>query len=228
MKRLIFYQVFIVTTFFFLTGCKDKNDNEKTKTQLTINVKEFNNRNSGIKAYIFLDDSLYGKTDEKGIFVNNSVKSGNYTLTCSAINFRDTTLQIILIGGKKAQFDFNLLPDSTKGKVFGEFQDMTLFREKSIVKPEITTWDEHKVYDATTGATICYKSLPDNLPIPERSVSIEDSLITVSDGFGQYYFQIQCGTYVITGACDGYTSVSRVIKVLPDSKVYANFYLERK
>lgn len=226
LRRLIFYEIVFIAVLVFLNSCKDNNETDQTKGTLTIYVSELKNNNSGIKAFIFIEDSLYGKTDEKGKYINNSVKPGNYNLTCSAIDFRDTSLQIKIVGGENTQFNFYLKSDSAKGKVFGEFQDMTLFRQNAINKPAINSWNERQVYDGTTGATMCYKFLQKD--VPERRVSTVDSILAVSDGYGQYYFQIQCGTYVITGTCDGYNSVSKTIKVLPDSSIYANFYLEKK
>jgi hypothetical protein len=223
LKKNLISVIALVIVLVFFTRC-DNDEPEQGKGQLTVNVRELANNNTGIRANVFLDDSLYGTTDTNGLYMNNSVNSGNYTLTCSAIDFRDTVLKIKIISGENTKFDFYLT--STKGKVFGEFQDMYLFRQETEIKPEIKTWDEKQVYDGTTGATICYKFIQNG--VPERSVSIGDSIITVSDGFGQYYFKIQCGTYTVTGTCEGYVSSSKVIRVLPDSKIYVNFNLERK
>jgi hypothetical protein len=64
--------------------------------------------------------------------------------------------------------------------------------------------------------------------VPERQVFLGDSLLTVSDGFGQYWFELQSGTYWIRGSCEGYKDVSQVVRVLPDSKTYYNFFLPRE
>jgi hypothetical protein len=209
----------------FVIKCDDDKQ-EQGKCQLTVVVSEWNNTNKGIQAFIFLDDSLYGKTNENGMYVIDGVFSGNHTLTCSAIDFRDTTLQINIIGGQNVRFDFYLSSDTTVGKVFGEFEDMVLFKQSTEAKPDIKTWDEKKVYDASTGATMCYKVM--KVDLSERRIVLDDSLFTIADGFGQYYFTIQSGTYKITGTCEGYVNSSKIIRVLPDSKNYINFYMVRK
>ena len=210
-----------------LICCKDKENPVLTTTSLHISIRSKAGNNPIGKAFIFLNDSLYGKTDSKGIYVLDSISPGSYSLTCSVINFRDTTLEIHITSGNTTQLNFSLVKDTSFGKVFGEFQDVALFEQKAIDKPVIKTWDEKQVYDWTTGATMYKISYPNPFITP-RTVSLEDSIISVSDGFGQYYLKIQCGTYLITGACDGYTSSSKIIKVRKDAYTYANFYLEKK
>jgi hypothetical protein len=207
-------------------GCRDKHESETANGILQITIKEQKNINSGIRAYLFLNDSLYGKTDVQGTYENNSIKAGKYTLTCSAINFRDTFLRITIFGGDVTKLHFALLPDSSFGTVYGEFQDLQLFNQRAIDKPQINNWDEHEIYDGVTGATIYKVAYPD--PIPPRTVSLDDSIIAVTDGFAQYWFTIQSGTYLITGACDGYNDTTRIIKVMPGSKNYINFFLRKE
>jgi hypothetical protein len=219
------YKGVVFILVLVLIGCKDKDNPVLTNANLHITIKSKAGNNPISKAFIFLNDSLYGKTDSKGIYSLDSISPGIYTLTCSVINFRDTTLEINITAGNTTQLNFSLVADTSFGKVFGEFQDVAIFEQKSIDKPVIKTWDELQIYDGVTGATMYKIGYPD--PIPPRTVSLGDSIISVSDGFGQYYLKIQCGTYLITGACEGYTSSSKIIKVLKDSKTYANFYLEK-
>lgn len=207
-------------------GCRDKHWPEPLTGQLQITIKEQQNSNSGIKAYLFLNDSLYGKTDVHGTYENNSIKTGKYILTCSAINFRDTTLNITINGGEFTKLHFYLLPDTSVGTIYGEFQDLLIFDQKLINKPQMKTWGEKEIYDAVTGATMYKIAIPD--PYPPRTVSLDDSIIAISDGFAQYWFTIQSGTYLITGACNGYNDTSRIIKVLPGSNNYINFFLRKK
>lgn len=209
-----------------MDGCKDKDEPDTTSGKLLITIKGQQNSNSGIKAYLFLNDSLYGKTDAQGTYENNSIKTGSYTLTCSAINFKDTSLNITIVGAETTKLNFYLLSDTSVGTVYGEFQDLMLFKQKSVNKPQILTWDEHEIYDGVTGATIYKIGYPD--PIPPRNVILDDSILAVSDGFGQYWFTIQSGTYPVTGACYGYSDTSRIIKILPGSNNYINFFLRKK
>ena len=62
----------------------------------------------------------------------------------------------------------------------------------------------------------------------QAQVFIGDSLLSYADVYGQYWFEIQCGTYPMTGKSAGFSSETKVIKVLPDVKVYLNFYLPKK
>ena len=225
MKRYIFLKVLLIACITLLSDCKNNHESEQGNGYFMVTVKQYNNPNLGLKAYIFLKDSLYGITDARGIYENDSIPSGRYLLTCSAINFRDTTLNIVINEGKSTKLNLSLLSDSSIGTVYGEFQDLIIFNQKSIDKPELKTWNEEQVYDAVTGATIYKINRPDI--IPPRTVSLGDSIIAVSDGFGQYWFQIQSGTYQVIGACDGYLSSSRVIKVLPGSNNYVNFFLKK-
>jgi hypothetical protein len=87
-------------------------------------------------------------------------------------------------------------------------------------------WDSKTVYDAATGATIQFKTL--HVEIPERRVTLGDSLLASADGWGVYYFKIRTGTYSITGSCDGYESVTQVVHVEPNGRQYVNFFLPRK
>jgi len=227
MIRKPIYKGVVFILVLVLIGCKDKDNPVLTNANLHITIKSKAGNNPISKAFIFMNDSLYGKTDSKGIYTLDSISPGTYTLTCSVINFRDTTLEIHITSGNTTQLNFSLVKDTSFGKVFGEFQDVALFEQKAIDKPVIKTWDEKQVYDWTTGATMYKISYPNPFITP-RTVSLEDSIISVSDGFGQYYLKIQCGTYLITGACDGYTSSSKIIKVRKDAYTYANFYLEKK
>lgn len=226
LKKVTVIKSILLAALTLFMGCRDKHEPEPATGQLQITIKEQQNSNSGIRAYLFLNDSLCGKTDVHGIYENNSVKTGKYTLTCSAINFRDTTLSITITGGEATKLHFYLLPDSSVGTVYGEFQDLLLFNQKAANKPQMKTWDEQEIYDAVTGATMYKIAYPD--PFPPRTVSLDDSIIAVSDGFAQYWFTIQSGTYLITGACYGYADTTRIIKVLPQSENYINFFLRKK
>ena len=62
-------------------------------------------------AYIFLEDSLIATTDELGKYSITLIEKGSYFLTCSALNYRDTTEQVHVIAGKTETHDFYLTPD---------------------------------------------------------------------------------------------------------------------
>jgi hypothetical protein len=226
MKKELMITSMLLAAITFSMGCKDKHEPETGAGLIQITINERLNSNSGIRAYLFLNDSLYGKTDVQGNYENNSIKAGKYTLTCSAINFRDTSLRITIFSGVVTKLHFALLPDSSFGTVVGEFQDLQLFNQKLVDKPQMNTWNDSNICDGHTGATMYSIAYPD--PFPPRTVKLDDSVIAVSDAFAQYLFTIQSGTYLVTGTCDGYNDTTRIIKVLPGSKNYINFFLRKK
>lgn len=200
-------------------------DSIKTSSDFSINVKS-TATHRGIKAFIFFNDSLYGITDQNGNFALKILPAGKYDFTCSARDYLDTSLQITKSVGIPVNLSFDLANDATTGRVYGEFQDMFVFRQKLLEIADLLSWDEKARYDGATGATMQKKNY--TYALAARQVLINDESMATTDDFGQYAFKIQCGTYKITGTCSGYSSSSRIIKVLPDSKNYLNFYLERK
>jgi hypothetical protein len=176
-------------------------------------------------AYLFCRDSLLATTDEQGKYTIASMNEGPAALTCSALNYRDTTVQVQVKGGQTIAADFMLTPDSTIGKVYGEFQDWNLFNDSLITNPSLANWDAKRIFDAATGATIQYKTL--GYEVGERRVYLGDSLLAVSDAWGQFWFKIPCGTRPIKGSCEGYYDAAQVVKVLPNTHHYVNFFLIR-
>ncbi len=217
----------ILILFLILLSCLRNNSIEPRETKGTIQgtVKSINNTVIH-RAYLFSQDSLLADTNEQGIYVIAAVEEGLLDLTCSALNYRDTTVQVQVKGGKIATVDFVLAPDSTIGRVYGEFQDLNIFSDSLQSNPGMADWDAKYIFDAVTGATIQYKTF--HYEIPERRVFLGDSLLVTADAWGQYWFKIQSGTYRITGSCDGYYDVARIIRVLPNSRNYINFFLTRK
>jgi hypothetical protein len=177
-------------------------------------------------AYIFSRDSLVATTDKNGSFQLLSLEPGNYFFTCSAINFRDTTMQVNVIGSQTTNLVFELMPDSSTGRVYGEFQDGTFFQEMLQKNPELTSWSEKELFEGVTGATLQSKTLKRELPY--RNVFLGDSLLAVSDDFGQFWFEVQSGTYPIKGTCEGYHEKIEIFQVLPNERTYITFVLKRK
>jgi hypothetical protein len=225
LKAKVYLQAAVFIIISLSISCKDKNDSVSGFGQIKVYTKSLSGSNP-VRAYIFLNDSLFGKTGENGIYLKDSINPGNYHLICSAINFHDTSLDVVISSGNITELEFRMTVDTTLGQVYGEFQDMTLFRQKAIDKPVMNTWDERMVYDATTGATI-FKLGPQT-GVPARNVSLDDSIIAVADGFGMYVFKIQSGTYQIKGSREGYADALRVIKVLPGSNNCVNLFLEKQ
>lgn len=174
-------------------------------------------------AYIFKGEKLVAVTDEKGEFSLTALEAGRYDLICSALAYADTMVQVNVIGCKTTELLVAMRPDSTTGRVYVEFQDNSLFREELKTNPTMANWDAHQVFDGVTGATLQSKTLRRELPY--RYVFLGDSLLAVSDDFGQAWCEIQCGTYPLRGACEGYADTTAVIKILPDARVYLTFFM---
>ncbi|MBN2102941.1 hypothetical protein JW835_02770 [bacterium] len=176
-------------------------------------------------AYIIMEDSLLAITDNQGAYVIDSLEIGIHFITCSALNYRDTTVQINVSGTDTINMDFYLTPDRSTGRIYGEFHDIPLFNEIIQNEPEKLTWDDQQMFEGTTGATIQKKWL--HYDIPQIYLYLGDSLISGCDAFGQFWCELQSGTYPIRGTCGGYQDAVQVVKVLPDEKTYVNFFMER-
>jgi hypothetical protein len=178
-------------------------------------------------AYLIAGDSLLATTDQQGRYSVASIPSGPLALTCSALNYGDTTMQVQIVENQASTVDFILSRDETKGLVFGEFQDQTLFTQSLKNDPTMQQWSQKDQFDGATGATMCYKILQTD--VGDRSVFLKDSLIAVSDAWGQYWFKIPHGVYPLKGVCDGYQDKVRIVKVLPTppDTTYANFFLTK-
>jgi len=175
-------------------------------------------------AWVFNGDKLLASADPTGAFEIASLLPGEYTLTGSALNHRDTVLTVLVLAGKAARADFWLDPDASENRVIGEFQNNVLFRDSLAVHPEMAGWDAKEVYDAATGATIQGKE--PLLDYHERQVFVGDSLLDVSDNWGQYSFRLRGSTVPLRGSCEGYRDTLIVAKLSPAGRIVVNFFLE--
>jgi hypothetical protein len=207
----------------------DKNSSEPKETigniQGTVKNAAVGEASQVHPAYLFYEDSLLTTTDESGNYTIKSFQEGTYSITCSAVNFSDTTIQVKVVGGKTVTQNFNLTPDASIGRIYGEFQDNSLFTDSLKTNPDLATWDAKKIMDEATGATLCTKILQQE--IPDLKVFLGDSLLGTDDGWGQFWFKVQAGTYCFKGSCEGYKSDSVVVKILPDTKHYITFNMNR-
>ncbi|RPH92781.1 MAG: carboxypeptidase regulatory-like domain-containing protein, partial [Calditrichaeota bacterium] len=144
-------------------------------------------------AFIFIGDSLLTTTDLQGHYQVTALEIGTYELTSSALFCGDTTLSVQVLGGRTATLDFNLKPESATGKVYGEFQDGTLFQQRLEEDTSLVNWSGKKVFDASTGATLNLKTL--GIDVAECMVFLGDSSLATADAWGQYWFTIPCGTF---------------------------------
>jgi hypothetical protein len=223
MRSIVYAIVIILSGLLIWLGCRTSTEPFELSGTVagTVRTAEGN----GIHpAYLSSASTLLAVTDEEGDY-SFTIRTGRTDLTCSALNFGDTTVQV-LVTGKQNTVHFTLLPHTKEGRVYGEFQDQSLFSNALNTDPAIGEWDAKHVFDAATGATIQYKTL--GYEVYDRRVFLGDSLLTTSDGWGQFFFRIPGGTYPLTATCAGYDSETVVVRVLPDTKNYINFFLYRK
>lgn len=227
-KKVLSIMILEICVISFFINCNSSTKPKETKGSIQGTVNNVLSGDVSIihPAYIFLEDSLLATTDEYGNYSISIIEEGAYQFTCSALNYRDTTKQVQVIGGKTVTIDFYLTPDSSTGRIYGEFQDIIIFNNSLEIDSSLTDWDAKQIFEGVTGATIQRKTLL--YDVPDRKVYLSDSLLAISDGFGQYWFEIQCGTYCIKGSCEGYNDATQVIKVLPNTRIYVNFFLARK
>lgn len=220
----IFISIFIIVIFLF---CRCSNDTEPVIENTIIGtVINQLNQKPIYPAYIIYNNELLATTNEDGSFEITSLKAGEYSLICSAVNFSDKVMQVNIEDGQIVKNDFILSPDYTMGELIGEFQDKLLLDEIFINDPTIAEWDEEKIFDGVTGATIQKKNKP--VPVVMSHVYLGDSLLVKADDYGQYWFEIQSGTYPITVVSEGYYDQLRIVKVESDSMLFINFILDRK
>jgi hypothetical protein len=168
--------------------------------------------------YIFENDSLLGISKENNQF-SIHLASGQHEILFSAIAYKDKT--ILLDFEEDYSTEIVLDESSEIGKVYGEFQDSLLFQQNILENNELANWNEQEVIDGVTGATI----MEDNYNgFEQAELFLGDSLLGYGDVYGQYWVQLQSGTYPITVESAGFKSKIKIIKVLPETKVYLNFF----
>jgi len=227
MKKYIFPLLLVLGIIFAFLNCDNTTEPKETHGTITGSVQDISQNNSPVyPAYLFWNDSLLTTTAEDGEFTIPELEPGNYQIICSALNYRDTTEQITVKTGKTTTHTFYLTPSLVSGRVWGEFEDMTLYNEILAADPSIAAWSEQEVYQGGTGATLQSKTL--GYEVPDRKVWLGDSLLAKADNWGQYSFKLQYGTYPITATCEGYISIDTVITVIPDERIYINFFMYRQ
>jgi hypothetical protein len=174
-------------------------------------------------AFLILEDELLAVTKENGYYEISSLNPSIYTLVCSAIDYGDKTMLVELPAGNVVSQDILLHPDESQGKIYGELHDKTLYDEQLMVNPSMAAWNEKELFDGVSGATI--QTMTFGFDLPASEIYIADSLFALTDGFGQYWFDIQTGTYPIRISSSGYRDTIQIVKVEADSSVFANFIL---
>jgi len=226
----LFCMIFCLALFFACDGGKVIRSEDPEETSLGILAGTVMNANQPSKpvspAFVIEAKNWLSVTDDSGAFQADSLNTGNLWITFSAINYRDTTMEVLIEEGKTTRLTVLLTPDTEKSRLYGEVQDMTLFEEAIQNEPEIANWDDKEMFDGVTGATLQKKWL--HYDIPTIFIYLEDSLVTGCDAFAQFWCELQCGTYPLTSVCEGYRSVTEIVTVKPDQKNYSNFFMDRE
>ena len=174
-------------------------------------------------AFLIYGDKLLATTLEDGSYEITSLEPGMYSLVCSAINYEDLTVQVEVRQGEALFNDFQLSTDDRKGRVYGEFHNNALFLDQLTANPEKATWSGKELFDGVSGATI-----ETSFDMPSSTVLVGDSLFAYADGYGQFWFDIQCGTYPVTGSASGYADSTLIIRIEPESEIYINYILPKQ
>lgn len=173
-------------------------------------------------AFLIQGDMLLATTHEDGSYEISSLDPGISSLLCSAINYADHTVQVEVSQGETLSNDFKLLTDDRIGRVYGEFHDKELYLNQLAEVPGMGDWSGQELFDGVSGATI-----ESSFDMPSSEIFMGDSLFAYADGYGQFWFDIQCGTYPVTGSVSGYIDTLLIINIEPDSEVYINYILSR-
>ncbi len=206
---------------FILNACK-KESNQQIQTFLSGTLRNQQTQESIFPAYIISGSQLLAFTDTDGNYRIEDLAEGNYTFTYSALGFSDFEKQVLVKKEDSEIVPVELVPNDSEGKVIGEFQDKYVFNDELVKNPDMADWDQKQIHDGTTGATIQEKN---GAVIQGSKLYLGDSLLAIADEYGQYWFQIQSGTYPFTISCAGYQIKDTIIKVEADTKKYINFYL---
>lgn len=208
-------------------SCKKSTEPEVTTGSVQGIVKSLAQEGSTVipSASVFENGTLLARSNDSGKYTVTDMEAGSHNLTCSALNYRDTTVQVLIEKGKTVVQDFYLKPQTATGRITGEFQDLHLLDILKTTDPSLADWGPQEVYDGVTGATLQAKTL--GRDVPDRTVSISDSIWAYTDGWAQFRIILPAGTHVLTGSCEGYRSVTQTVTVEPDARHYVNFLLPR-
>ena len=211
-------------SLLLLGACTEKT--EPTQTTLSGMVKNSLNEAVIHPAYIIYDQQLLATTKEDGTYEITSLEGGTYSMVCSALGYSDQPMQVVIENGKTISNDFLLTPDDTQGGVIGELHDQVLYQERLMNNPSMAEWTDKELFDGVSGATIQGKNF--DFDVYPASIYIGDSLFAKTDDYGQFWFDMQIGTYPITVVSEGWRDSIQITGVKHDSLVFANFILNRE
>ena len=204
------------------SSCQDENRTFLQIRGSVVSMKE----HEQLSAFMILGEELKAETGADGSYEIDSLEPGRYELLVSSLNYKDTLVGIELKEGYSEEILVLLEEDESGGRVYGELHDRALYDAELIRNPEMADWTGKNLFDGVSGATIQTITFGNDLPAAE--IFIGDSLIAFTDGFGQYWSDIQSGTYPLRVSLPGYEESIQLVRVLPDSFIYANFILSQK
>lgn len=212
------FLMFLILSIQILSSCEKESGDRSVI--ITVSASEGNTPVQD--AFLIEGEDLLGISDENGHFDEDILDPGTYTLICSALGFTDGVQEVNVKQEGDTRVDFMLIEDQQTGRFYGELLDLDLFMENLETNPEMAQWTEKEIYDGITGATIKF-----DYDEPSAQVYLVDSLLSYSDGYGQFWFDLQAGTYPLKVTCPGYRDTLKIIEVVPDIRSYLIFYLEK-
>ena len=215
--------IFFITSILLYAGCEDEN---QAWTLIQGSVLSMEGHKQVHSAFLIIGNELLASTREDGSFEIDSHDPGLHSILCSSLGFRDTLIQIEVKEGALTELDFFLSADDSHGRVYGELHDQTLYNAQLAGNPSIAGWNGKELFDGISGATIQTMTFGSDLPSAE--IYVGDSLIALTDGFGQYWVDLQAGTYPLHVSLSGYRDTIQIIQVKPDSDIFANFILSQQ
>jgi hypothetical protein len=225
MRKNIYRTLYLIplAALFLCSSCEEEYPDETTLLGTVANILDDEPVHP---AFLILGDELLASSDENGVFELTSFEPGVYSILCSAIGFHDETIIIEVKEGKITHNDFHLTPGNRKGSVYGELHDQSIYKERLIADPSMANWSDGELFDGVSGATI--QTMTFGYDLPPSELYIGDSLFSLTDGFGQYWFEVQAGTYPLSISSPGYRDSTMIIKVEPDTSIFGNFILKEK
>jgi len=217
-NKLIFYSIFMVALL-----CCSCEENNQEWTLIQGSVLNIEDQKQVYHSFLFMGDELLVSTRDNGTFEIDSLEAGSYSLLCSSLGFRDTLIQIEVKEGAITMLDFFLTPDDSKGRIYGELHDQSLYNEELSKNPSMANWTGEELFDGVSGASI--QTMTFGYDLPAAEIYIGDSLLTLTDGFGQYWTDVQSGTYPFRVSMPGWEDHIRVVSVEAGSKAFCNFIL---
>jgi hypothetical protein len=201
-------------------SCENKVSPEKSKGLFSGEIYSADTGEPVYPVYVFEDDSLLSTVYQNHHY-SIELNQGYHEILFSAVGYLDTLISVDING--HLMIEIKLTGNAETGKVYGEFQDLLLWQQRMAEDKDMENWTEQQIRDGVTGATIQEKN--SNQEFQQAQIFIGDSLLGYADVFGQYWLKIQFGTYPLTGKSQGYTTKMKIVKVLPDSNIFNNFYL---